>query len=107
MARKTIPKLKDFIDIGRFDRRDIDRMENALEYASRAHEDQLRLSGEPFITHPIHVARMLFEMGFDSDVIIAGLLHDTVEDTGTTLEHLGKEFGSEVADLVFHALARR
>jgi len=100
MARKTIPKLKDFIDIGRFDRRDIDRMENALEYASQAHEDQLRLSGEPFITHPIHVARMLFEMGFDSDVIIAGLLHDTVEDTGTTLEHLGKEFGSEVADLV-------
>ncbi len=100
MARKTISKLKDFIDIDRFDRRDIDRMEKALEYASRAHEDQLRLSGEPFITHPIHVARMLFEMGFDSDVIIAGLLHDTVEDTGTTLEHLGKEFGSEVADLV-------
>jgi GTP pyrophosphokinase len=100
MARITIPKLKDFIDIGRFDRRDIDRMDKALEYASRAHENQLRLSGEPFITHPIQVARMLFEMGFDSDVIIAGLLHDTVEDTGTTLEHLGKEFGSEVADLV-------
>lgn len=100
MAPKTIPQLKDFIDIGRFDRRDIDRMKHALEYASRAHENQLRLSGEPYITHPIHVAKMLFEMGFNSEVIIASLLHDTVEDTGTTLEHLGKEFGSEVADLV-------
>ncbi len=100
MAEKTIPKLDEFIDIKRFDRGDIGRMEKALEYASRAHEDQLRLSGEPFITHPIHVSRMLFEMGFDADVIIAGLLHDTVEDTGITLKNLRSEFGAEVADLV-------
>jgi len=100
MAQKTIPQLKDFIDIGRFERRDISRMKRALQYAALAHENQHRLSGEPYIIHPIQVAKMLFEMGFNSDVIIAGLLHDTVEDTGTTLENLKNEFGSEVADLV-------
>lgn len=100
MAQKTIPQLKDFIDIGRFERRDISRMKQALQYAVLAHENQHRLSGEPYIIHPIQVAKMLFEMGFNSDVIIAGLLHDTVEDTGTTLENLKNEFGSEVADLV-------
>jgi GTP pyrophosphokinase len=100
MAPKTIPQLKDVIDVRRFDKRDIARMKRALEYAALAHESQLRLSGEPFISHPISVAKMLFEMGFNADVIIAGLLHDTVEDTGTTLENLKEEFGPEVADLV-------
>ena len=100
MVEKTIPQLKDFIDIGRFERRDISRMKQALQYAALAHENHRRLSGEPYIIHPIQVAKMLFEMGFNSDVIIAGLLHDTVEDTGTTLENIKNKFGSEVADLV-------
>ena len=100
MEHQTMPKLKDFIDTRRFSSEDIARMQKALQFASTAHEDQLRLSGEPFITHPIQVSRMLFDMGFDANVIIAGLLHDTVEDTKITLDELRREFGADVADLV-------
>jgi GTP pyrophosphokinase len=97
---KVVPEIDDFIEVRRFNRSDVARIKRALQFAIRAHENQQRLSGEPFITHPVSVSKMLFDMGFDADVIMAGLLHDTVEDTGITLSDLREEFGNEVADLV-------
>jgi GTP pyrophosphokinase len=97
---KVVPEIDDFIEVRRFNRSDVARIKRALQFAIRAHENQQRLSGEPFITHPVSVSKMLFDMGFDADVIMAGLLHDTVEDTGITLSDLRDEFGNEVADLV-------
>lgn len=75
-------------------------LEHAISVASKAHENQKRKSGEPYITHPLAVAHTLIDWGMDIDSIIAGVLHDTVEDTETTLEELEKNFGSDVSFLV-------
>lgn len=72
----------------------------AYEMAAQVHESQKRASGEPYITHCVAVANILAEMRMQPDVIIAGLLHDTVEDTPLTLEDLRREFGDKVAQLV-------
>lgn len=72
----------------------------ALEIANVAHEGQKRKSGEPFIIHPVAVASILAEMKMDRDSIIAGLLHDTVEDTPVTLEELEELFGTDVRKIV-------
>ena len=79
---------------------DFDMITQAYEYADKAHEGQTRQSGEPYITHPISVAHILVELGMDTETICAGLLHDVVEDTPTTLEDLTAAFGEEVALLV-------
>ncbi len=75
-------------------------VKRAYDIASEAHKDQRRYSGEPYIMHPVAVARILFELGMDHQSIIAAILHDTVEDTDITLEDLSEEFGEEVAQLV-------
>lgn len=72
----------------------------AYEYTSAAHAGQLRLSGDPYLTHPTSVALTLAEMGFDEHTVAAGLLHDTVEDTSASIEELDAEFGEQVADIV-------
>lgn len=72
----------------------------AYHFAEKAHHNQKRLSGEPYITHTIAVAKILAELKVPSTVIIAALLHDVVEDTEITLKELGETFGKEVADLV-------
>lgn len=72
----------------------------ALEFAKLAHHGQKRLSGEPFVNHPIAVAKTLQSWQLDETTIVAGLLHDTVEDGGATREDLVKEFGEETARLV-------
>lgn len=72
----------------------------ALEVASVAHDGQKRKSGEPFIIHPIAVAAILADMRMDRDSIIAGLLHDTVEDTHVTFEELENLFGKDVRKIV-------
>ena len=72
----------------------------AYEFGARAHEGQHRLSGEPYIYHPLAVARILAEMRMDVNSIIAALLHDVIEDTQTAKEQLAQEFGEEVAELV-------
>ena len=77
-----------------------ERVLRALEIADLAHDGQKRKSGEPFIIHPVAVAAILAEMKMDRDCIIAGLLHDTVEDTPMTLEELEKLFGKDVAKIV-------
>ncbi len=72
----------------------------AHEIAERAHGDQTRLSGEPFIQHPLSVALLLADLHLDAEAIAAGLLHDSVEDTGLSLPSIRKSFGANVADLV-------
>lgn len=76
------------------------RIEKAIELAKKAHEGQFRKTGEPYIVHPLAVKKILEEWGMDEDTIIAGILHDTVEDTPLTLEEIKKEFGESVAFLV-------
>lgn len=72
----------------------------ALAFADHAHHDQKRFSGEPYIIHPFEVAKNLAEMGADTESIVAGLLHDTIEDCPTQRDDIEKKFGSKVAFLV-------
>jgi len=72
----------------------------AYEVAECAHRDQARGTGEPFITHPLTVAKYLAEWGADEDTVIAALLHDTVEDSSLSPEEIKKEFGADVEQLV-------
>jgi len=75
-------------------------LEHAIDIASKAHEGQKRKSGEPYIIHPLSVASTLIDWGMDIDSVIAGVLHDTVEDTDTSLETLESLFGKDAAFLV-------
>ena len=79
---------------------DLSDIEKAYETARKAHEGQFRKSGEPYIIHPLCVAIILAELELDKESIIAGLLHDVVEDTVMTSEDVAREFGDEVALLV-------
>ena len=79
---------------------DTSLIEKAYHFAQNAHKDQKRESGEPYFTHCCHVANILMDFNLDADTICAGLLHDTVEDTGVTLEDLRKEFNKEIAHMV-------
>jgi len=76
------------------------RVAEAYKFAEKAHADQKRSSGEPYSIHPLSVAKILTDLGMDVDTIIAGLLHDTIEDTGVTKEELEERFGREVAGMV-------
>lgn len=79
---------------------DLARLEAAFRYADAQHAGQRRKSGEPYITHPLHVAAIVAELELDMDAIIASLLHDCIEDTGSTHEDIAKLFGPTVADIV-------
>jgi guanosine-3',5'-bis(diphosphate) 3'-pyrophosphohydrolase len=81
-------------------RADLRLLHQAYEVAEREHRGQQRTSGEPFITHPVAVASILAELGMDTTTLVAALLHDTVEDTGYTLEQTRADFGDEVTHLV-------
>ena len=72
----------------------------AYNFALKAHKNQKRDSGDPYLIHPVAVANILTELKLDSATIATGLLHDTIEDTKITYDIVQKEFGSEVADLV-------
>lgn len=80
--------------------RDRDMVLRAADYAIAAHEGQVRKSGEPFVTHPITVAGILSRMNMDAETVVAGLLHDVVEDSTTALEDIEKAFTERVARLV-------
>ena len=84
----------------RFGKQEYKMIDKAHAVSTRQHEGQKRLSGEPYIIHPINVAHILFEMGLDEKVICAGLLHDVVEDTDYTREDMVRDFSEEVATLV-------
>ena len=79
---------------------DLSVIERAYRVAERAHSEQQRRSGEPYITHPVAVAQILAELGVAPVVIAAALLHDTVEDTDYSLDQLAADFGDEIAMLV-------
>lgn len=79
---------------------DVDKVREAYDYAEKHHEGQKRNSGEDYIVHPFNVALILAEMNMDVSTIIAGLLHDTIEDTDVTYDDVKERFGEEVAILV-------
>ena len=72
---------------------DISMIEKAYKVASKAHEGQFRKSGEPYIIHPLYVAIILADLEMDKETIVAGILHDVVEDTIMTEEQITEEFG--------------
>ncbi|MFP5239115.1 MAG: HD domain-containing protein, partial [Acidobacteriota bacterium] len=79
---------------------DQDLITKAYVYSATAHAGQVRLSGEPYLSHPLEVANILAEMRLDAPSVAAGLLHDTVEDTIATIDEIEEQFGEEVADIV-------
>lgn len=79
---------------------DLSSIEQAYRFSEQAHKDQTRSSGEPFINHPLEVAKILAELQLDAPSIVTGLLHDTVEDTVATLPQIEEHFGHEIATLV-------
>ncbi|HVQ60042.1 MAG TPA: bifunctional (p)ppGpp synthetase/guanosine-3',5'-bis(diphosphate) 3'-pyrophosphohydrolase [Solirubrobacterales bacterium] len=85
------------VAVARIDRA---RVERAFEFACDRHADQLRHSGDEFITHPVGVAQVCAGMRLDTETLCAALLHDTVEDTSASLEEIQAEFGEEIAQLV-------
>ncbi len=79
---------------------DEDLLNRAYVYAMKAHGQQTRASGDPYISHPLEVAAILTEFGLDDATIVAAILHDTIEDTGATREEIDRLFGAEIARLV-------
>lgn len=92
---KLVDKVRDYNPAA-----DVGMIESAYQFSARCHKGQKRMSGEPYLIHPLAVANIIAEMRLDVPSIVTGLLHDTVEDTLATLDEIGGEFGSEVAGLV-------
>ncbi|MEQ8153861.1 MAG: bifunctional (p)ppGpp synthetase/guanosine-3',5'-bis(diphosphate) 3'-pyrophosphohydrolase [Clostridiaceae bacterium] len=94
--------LKDLMEIIKVNGNNVDTalIDKAYKLAADAHSDQKRESGEPYIIHPVDVASILAEMGMDTNTIVAGLLHDVIEDTTYSYSDLEELFNKEVADLV-------
>ncbi|MCB0393613.1 MAG: bifunctional (p)ppGpp synthetase/guanosine-3',5'-bis(diphosphate) 3'-pyrophosphohydrolase [Bdellovibrionales bacterium] len=104
-AEDKIPQPKtidEFLEALRphYSEKDVDTVAKAYAFSEKAHEGQIRRSGEPYIFHPLSVSYILSELHLDVSTIITGLLHDTVEDTDVTLEDVKREFGENVAHLV-------
>jgi RelA/SpoT family (p)ppGpp synthetase len=78
----------------------VDRVRDAYEFGAQAHEGQKRLSGEPYIAHPVAVADILADLHMDAQTIVAAILHDVIEDTPTAKDELAERFGADVAELV-------
>ncbi|MDO8464145.1 MAG: bifunctional (p)ppGpp synthetase/guanosine-3',5'-bis(diphosphate) 3'-pyrophosphohydrolase [Gallionella sp.] len=79
---------------------DVEHVQEAIKFSQAAHQGQIRQSGDPYISHPIAVARILTSLHLDVQAIIAALLHDVVEDTDTTTGQIAEKFGKPVAELV-------
>ena len=79
---------------------DLDIIERAYIYSARVHEGQVRLSGEPYLSHPLEVAGILADMKLDPESVVAGILHDVIEDTSATPEEIKNLFGPEVLHIV-------
>jgi guanosine-3',5'-bis(diphosphate) 3'-pyrophosphohydrolase len=78
----------------------VDRIRDAYEFGAEAHEGQKRLSGEPYIAHPVAVADILADLHMDGPTIVAAILHDVIEDTPTAKDDIAERFGADVAELV-------
>jgi len=102
LSQRPTKTLEDLLNKIRsyFPQADLKVIEKAYYFSERAHEGQIRRSGEPYISHPLSVAGILADLHLDLDSIATGLLHDTVEDTHATLEDIRREFGDAIAQLV-------
>lgn len=99
MKYKSFEELSEYI-INSERQIDLTLVERAYKIAEKAHANQLRMSGEPYIIHPIEVSFILVDLGMDTESICAGLLHDVVEDTELDIGDVKKQFGEDVAHLV-------
>jgi len=101
MAVRII-RINDIIDevLSHHPEADISLIQRAYVFSAQSHEGQVRLSGEPYLSHPLEVAYLLAQMGLDPVAVACGLLHDTVEDTHATLDDLDEIFGEEVTDII-------
>ncbi|PYU90896.1 MAG: GTP pyrophosphokinase, partial [Acidobacteria bacterium] len=79
---------------------DLSLLRKAYEFSASEHKAQTRISGEPFVSHPLAVANVLADMKLDVVCLVAGMLHDVVEDTPTTVDRISQEFGPDVARIV-------
>jgi len=79
---------------------ELESIHKAYLMGAQAHQEQTRVTGEPYITHPLAVASLLCNMRMDVETIIAAILHDVIEDTHITKQFLESQFGSQVAELV-------
>ncbi|MGC8924424.1 MAG: RelA/SpoT family protein [Calditerrivibrio sp.] len=101
MAKDKIVRLMDILEVLQKNNiTNIEKIHKAYVYAAQKHRGQLRKSGEPYLSHPLNVALILANMNMDLDTVIAGILHDTLEDTDATYEELAELFGEDVAFLV-------
>src|SRR5256886_1888471 len=102
MATSTTTSIHDLIErVQRYNpNAQVDLIRRAYDFSARAHEGQVRRSGEPYLRHPLAVAEVLATLKLDVSAIVAGLLHDTVEDTVCTREQIEAEFGKDIARLV-------
>ncbi|HEY8269619.1 MAG TPA: bifunctional (p)ppGpp synthetase/guanosine-3',5'-bis(diphosphate) 3'-pyrophosphohydrolase [Pseudobdellovibrionaceae bacterium] len=102
LSQRPTKTLEDLLEKIRsyFPQADLKVIEKAYYFSEKAHEGQIRRSGEPYISHPLSVAGILADLHLDLDSIMTGLLHDTIEDTHATLEDIRREFGEAVAQLV-------
>ena len=82
------------------DRKEVAKVARAYKYSEQCHQGQMRQSGDPYISHPLAVANILADMRLDHESLMAGLLHDVIEDTGVTKGQISRRFGRTVADLV-------
>ena len=98
-ARPEIPGWK-VVDEALIERLDMDLLTRAYRFSEKAHEGQMRASGEPFVNHCVEVARILAELHLDSMTVASGLIHDVIEDTSVTVEDVEAEFGKQVAQIV-------
>ena len=89
------PKLESYLPTD-----SVNEIVRAYEFGAAAHEGQKRLSGEPYISHPVAVASILADLNLDQDTLCAAILHDVIEDTPTAKEQIAEEFGEQVAELV-------
>ncbi|MCQ2754225.1 MAG: bifunctional (p)ppGpp synthetase/guanosine-3',5'-bis(diphosphate) 3'-pyrophosphohydrolase [bacterium] len=96
----SFDEIRKLLEEGSYKPSDIADLEYAFEYAKRLHEGQYRVSEEPYIIHPMEVVKILISLKADKHTLIAGFLHDILEDTDTTAEELKEEFGEDVLNLV-------
>ena len=81
------------------DRKDVAKVARAYKYSEQCHQGQMRQSGDPYISHPLAVANILADMRMDHESLMAGLLHDVIEDTGATKGQISRRFGRTVASV--------
>ncbi len=98
--QKTFDEIKSELIKQKRDKKDIELIESAYCWAKELHEGQYRISGEPYIIHPVEVAKILTDLKLDRNTIIAAFMHDILEDTETSAEQMREKFGEDVVNLV-------